>query len=342
MTFQSESHMEALEPRTPIVHPKTQLRIGNWNVRTLYAQGRTSQAAKAMREDKLQIVGISESRWCGSGKFILSTGETLLYSGRDEEVHQHGVAIMLSKDAAEALTDWAPVDERMIRARFHSRHVKLTLIHVYAPTNDTDEEANDHFYEKLQAIVDKTPKHDLLVITGDLNAKVGSDVEGYERVVGKHRVGIRNDNGEKLCNFCGMNDLVITGTIFPHKEIHKQTWISPDRRTYNQIDHVLINRKFRTSVLDTRAIRSADIASDHHLVCTKLSLKLSAAPKRRGIRRTRYDTQKLERGESRRQFRLELRNRFEILQREEQEDDEIDQPEAVLEKANDILEKTEK
>ena len=147
MTFQSESHMEALEPRTPIVHPKTQLRIGNWNVRTLYAQGRTAQAAKAMREAKLQIMGISESRWCGSGKFILSTGETLLYSGRDDEVHQHGVAIMLSKDAAEALTDWAPVDERIIRARFHSRHVKLTLIHVYAPTNDTDEEAKDHFYE---------------------------------------------------------------------------------------------------------------------------------------------------------------------------------------------------
>ena len=60
MTFQSESHMEALEPRTPIVHPKTQLRIGNWNGRTLYAQGRTAQAAKAMREAKLQIMGMEK------------------------------------------------------------------------------------------------------------------------------------------------------------------------------------------------------------------------------------------------------------------------------------------
>jgi len=85
--------------------------------------------------------------------------------------------------------------------------------------------------------------------------------------------------------------------------------------------------KFRTSVLDTRAIRSADIASDHHLVCTKLRLKLKAAPKRHGSRRTRYDTQKLESDGCRRKFHLELRNRFEILQREE------------LEKANGILEK---
>ena len=104
-------------------------------------------------------------------------------------------------------------------------------------------------------------------------------------------------------NVCGRNDMVITGTIFPHKEIHKQTWISPDRRTCNQIDHLLINRKFRTSMLDTRAIKSADIASDHHLVCTTPRLKVKAAHKRLRIRRARYDTQKLENDGCRRQFR---------------------------------------
>ncbi|XP_068713171.1 craniofacial development protein 2-like [Montipora foliosa] len=221
MTLQSESRVETLEPRTPIVHPKTQLRIGNWNVRTLYAQRKTAQAAKAMSEATLQI----KSRWCGSGKFILCTGETIAYSGRDDEVYQHGVAIMLDKDAAKVLINWKPIDERIIRARFHSMYVKLTLIHAYAPTNVTDEEVKDHFYEKLQTIVAKTPKHDLLVITGDLNAKVGSDVEEYERVMGIHGVGTRNDSGEKLCDFGGMNDVVITSAICPHKEIHKQTWI---------------------------------------------------------------------------------------------------------------------
>ena len=157
--------------------------------------------------------------------------------------------------------------------------------------------------------MEKTQKHDILVIIGDLNAKVGSDVEGYERVMGKHGVGTRNENGEKLCDFCGMNDLVITGTIFPHREVHKQTWISPDRRTRNQMDHVLINRRFRASVLDTRAIRSAVIASDHHLVCSRLRLKLKAARKmyRYALKRARYDTQKLENIGCRRQFQLELK-----------------------------------
>ena len=54
-------------------------------------------------------MGISESRWCAPGKFILSTGETIVYSGRDDEVHQHGVAGMLNKDAAKALINWAPI-----------------------------------------------------------------------------------------------------------------------------------------------------------------------------------------------------------------------------------------
>ena len=74
LTLQGESCMETLELRMPIVHPKTQLRIGNWDIRTLYAKGKAAQAAKAIRAAKLRIMGINESTctWCESGKFILS------------------------------------------------------------------------------------------------------------------------------------------------------------------------------------------------------------------------------------------------------------------------------
>ena len=75
-------------------------------------------------------------------------------------------------------------------------------------------------------------------------------------------------------NFCDMNELITTGTWFPHRDIHKATWVSPDGKTRNQIDHVLINKKFRNSVIDTRVYRSADIGSDHHLVCMKVKLRL--------------------------------------------------------------------
>ena len=70
------------------------------------------------------------------------------------------------------------------------------------------------------------------------------------------------------------NNLVIEGTVFPHKPIHKATWISPDHTTENQIDHICINRKFRHSLLDVRVKRGADAGTDHHLLAAKLQLKL--------------------------------------------------------------------
>ncbi|KAK3709747.1 hypothetical protein RRG08_028783 [Elysia crispata] len=109
---------------------------------------------------------------------------------------------------------------------------------------------------------------------GDANAKVGSDNISYEEVMGKQGLGVMNDNGERFADFCCLNDLVIGGAIFPHKDIHKATWVSPDGGTENQIDHICISRKFRRSLQDVRVFRGADIGSDHHLVIATFQLKL--------------------------------------------------------------------
>ena len=81
--------------------------------------------------------------------------------------------------------------------------------------------------EKLEEVTEQV-HHDMLIIIGDMNAKVGNLVNGLERVMGRHGLGSANDNGERLKEFCDFNEMVITGTVFPHKEIHKQTWVSPD------------------------------------------------------------------------------------------------------------------
>ena len=90
----------------------------------------------------------------------------------------------------------------------------------------------------------------------------------------KNGSGDMNENGELFADFCGLNEMVIGGTIFPHREIHKTTWISPDLSTKIQIDHLAINSKWRTSLLDTRVFRGADIGSDYMLVVGRLRLKL--------------------------------------------------------------------
>lgn len=87
------------------------------------------------------------------------------------------------------------------------------------------------------------PKHDVFFIRGDMNAKVGSDNSGVEDVMGKNGIGIRNNNTERLIDFCLKNNLTVGGSMFKHKDIHTMTLTSPNGRVKYQIDHILINRK---------------------------------------------------------------------------------------------------
>ncbi|VDP12141.1 unnamed protein product, partial [Schistosoma margrebowiei] len=151
----------------------------------------------------------------------------------------------------------------------------MNVIQCYAPTNGYNEDAKDQFYDKSQSIVEKCPTKDLIILMRDLNAEVGMDNTGYEDIMGRHELGERNENGERFTNLCAFNKLVIGGTIFPHKRIHKTTWTSPDHTTQKrQIDYICINKKFRRTVEDVRTKSGADIASDHHLLITKMKLKL--------------------------------------------------------------------
>ena len=210
------------------------------------------------------------------------------------------------------------------------------MIHVYAPTNNADEQTKEDFYGKLQEVTEQVHNHDMLIITGDTSAKVGNLFNGLERVMGRHGLSSANDNGERLKEFCDFNEMVITGTVFPHKEIHKQTWVSPDGRTKNQIDHTLVNRKFRTSVLDTRAMRSADVASNHYLVRSTIRLKLKRAPATKSTKK-RFDTHKLQNHAIHRRFTIQLKNRFQALAVEEQMTDEGEEQEDQVERKSKIM-----
>lgn len=83
-----------------------------------------------------------------------------------------------------------------------------------------------------------------------------------------------NNNGERFADQCAKSILIIGGTVFSHKRIHKATWVSPDPNTENQIGCVCISRKFQRTLQDVRVKRGADIASDHHLLVARLKLKL--------------------------------------------------------------------
>ena len=115
-------------------------------------------------------------------------GETIIYSGRDDDNHKEGVGILMSRSASRTLMDWTPISERIIQARFYSQHAKLTIVHT-SLTEEADEQVKEEFYVVLHDVIDNRNKKDLLIITGDINAKVGEENLDYDKLSGRSREG---------------------------------------------------------------------------------------------------------------------------------------------------------
>lgn len=260
---------------------------------------------------KLEILGLSEVRWPNFGEHRIPSGQILLYSGlRGEHAPRHrGVGFLLSAQAYAALMKWEPINERIIVARFRTRVRNLTIVQCYAPTDAAELQDKENFYSQLNAVVDKIPKGDIKIYMGDFNAKIGSDNSSYEPVMGRHGLGEMSENGELLAEFCGNNDMVIGGSLFPHRPVHKVTWVSRDGFTENQIDHICISRKWKRSLLDVRNKRSADIASDHHLLIGEVRLRIARIRRQEERVGRRFNTRRLEDATVKRSFVEELETR---------------------------------
>ena len=114
----------------------------------------------------------------------------------------------------------------MISLRFQGKSFNITVIQVYAPTSNTEEAEVEWFYEDLQDLLELIPKKDVLFIIGDWNAKVGS--QETPGVTGKFGLGIRNEAGQSLIEFCQENALVIANTLFQQHKRQVYIWTSPD------------------------------------------------------------------------------------------------------------------
>ena len=97
-------------------------------------------------------------------------------------------------------------------ARFDSKYIQCN-----APTNGAQEEEKENFDNELQAITSTIPRHDVLIIMDDINAKVGAGDSGREDPMARNGIGTMKENGELFAAFCELNSMVIEGTIFEHE-----------------------------------------------------------------------------------------------------------------------------
>ena len=129
----------------------------------------------------------------------------------------------------------------MISVCFQGKPFNITVIQIYAPNSDTEEAEFEQFYEDLQDLLELTPKKDVLFIIGDWNGKVGS--QETSGVTGKFGLGIRNEAGQRLTEFCQENTVIIANTLFQQHKRRLYTWTSPDGQHRNQTDYILCSQR---------------------------------------------------------------------------------------------------
>ena len=216
------------------------MRFGTWNVTSLYRTGGVTLVAKELARYRIDFVGVQEVRLDGNG--ISQIGDYLLYYGEGNNNHQLGTGFFIHKRIKSAVKKVEFISDRLSYLVLKGRWCDIVVINAHAPTEEKDDHIKDSFYEELEHTFDQLPRYHMKILLGDFNAKVGRE-DIFRPTIGKESLhAISSDNGVRLVNFATSKNLIVKSTTFPHKDIHKYTWTSPDGLTHNQIDHILIDK----------------------------------------------------------------------------------------------------
>ena len=266
--------------------------MGTWNVRTLIREGALQETIREMEKEGLAILALQEIRWKGQGEHS-KNGHTLYFSGTNDNSSKYGTGFLVNNQLKKSILGFYPINERMCKLKIKSRFNNLSIINVYAPTEDSEDNEKELMYNLLEEECNGISTYDTKIIMGDFNAKIG--VEDFTKTIaGQHSLHkTTSENGLRMCQLASACGLYIISTHFEHKDIHKGTWIIPGTNRANQIDHILISKNRISSIRDVHVCRSRTVDSDHFLVKTYLRQKITNAHTNNTYKTLKYDTSKL-------------------------------------------------
>ena len=218
----------------------------------------------------IDILGICELKWTAMGEF--NSDDHYTYYCGQQSLKRNGVALIVNKTVRNTVLGCNLKNDRMISVHFQSKPFNITVIQVYFPIGNAEEGEIQWFYDNLQELLELTPKKDVLFITGGWNSKVVSqEILG---VTGKFGLGIQNEAGQRLLEFCQENALVIANTLFQQHKRRLYTWTSPAGQYQHQIDYILCSQRWRSSTQSAKTGSGVDCGPDHELLIAKFRLKL--------------------------------------------------------------------
>ena len=259
------------------------LRIGTLNVRTLAQSGLIKSPKMDLKRYNLDVLGVRETRleeqeiYLGDRKLFLTDSWLSTAKAR-----QRGVGIAVTKRLEGSIIQQVAVSERMAYVKFAAqRRANLVVIVCYAPTNEADDLAKDSFWNQLSSLVSSFKQRERVCLIGDFNAEPGQQSDVNVPCRGPIEMGEENDNSEKLLSFCVSHDLLIGGTWFRHRLVHRYTFNPPDQKMRKKmLDQIFFGSRHRSCLHNVRTKRRKITLTDHEMVITEVRFKLVAQKRR--------------------------------------------------------------
>ena len=174
-------------------------------------------------------MGVQEVRWDREG--TVRAGDYNFFYGKGNENHQLGTGFLVHRRIVSAVKTEEFVSDMVSCIALRGRWCNIVVLNVHAPSEEINDDSKDSFYEELEQIFYNFPKYHTKIILRDFNTKVGRE-NIFKPTVGNESLHQdSNDNGVRIVNFATLKKLVVKSTMFPHRNIRKYTWTSPDGKT---------------------------------------------------------------------------------------------------------------
>ena len=232
-----------------------------------------------LKKYNLDVLGVQETRVeeqeidLGDHKLFLTDSWLLTAKAR-----QGGVGIAVTKRLAGSITGQVAVSERVAYVKFAAqRRANFVVIVCYAPINEADNLAKDNFWNPLRSLVSSFKQRERVCLVGDFNAGPGQQSDVNVPCRGPFGMGEESDNSEKLLSFCVSHDLLIGGTWFRHRLLHRYRFNSSDQQMRKKmLDHILFGSGHRSCLHNVRTRRGKITLTDQEMVIAEVRFKVVA------------------------------------------------------------------
>ena len=230
------------------------MRVCSVNVGTM--KGRSREIVNMLARRKVMVCCAQEVQYKGEDKY------KLWWSGETDRAG--GVGVLVREERMGDVVEVSRVTPRIMKIKMVLGKMLVQIYSVYAPQVGRPQEEKDDFWGKLDDELENIPRADGLILAGDLNGHVGVEDGGYEDVMGKHGIGTRNREGERILEFCHGRDVVIQNTMFKKDREKKITYKSGGAET--QVDYIMLKRHREMKVKDCKVIPGEACIPQHRML----------------------------------------------------------------------------